>query len=92
MAKKTKLHYGLDGGSSNDYIEISCHDDAGRETSIITNRVGNGLFVWSDRDRCYRQVRGTCQFHLPTSASGKRKLLRRWWEAEHERKSDYGWL
>lgn len=44
---------------------------------IITNRSGAGRWVYDDSTGMYRQIRGTCQFGIPRTIHGIRKLLKR---------------
>lgn len=55
-------------------VEFS--DSDGIDTlTFYTNRRGEGLFAKFGND--YRQCLGTCQFRLPQTKSGTRKMLKR---------------
>lgn len=59
------------------YVEVSCKDDEGHEVSIITNKDLCGKWWYDERRGTYQQTHGTCQYRLPSSASGIRKRLRK---------------
>lgn len=73
------------GKSIGGFATISCQDDQGRKAEIITNSVGEGLFWWSDREGCYKQSLGTCQFSIyGWSDQRARRELRKTWEEKYE--------
>lgn len=56
------------------YCEITATDERGNTARIITNRVGEGLFIRM-KDGTYHQVKGTLQYRLPGSKSAIRRQL-----------------
>lgn len=55
-------------------VEFSVSDGIDTLT-FYTNKQGEGLFTKHGND--YRQCLGTCQFRLPQTKSGARKMLKR---------------
>ena len=58
-------------------VEFSVSDGADTLT-FFTNKQGEGLFTKHGTD--YRQCLGTCQFRLPQTKSGTRRMLKREFE------------
>lgn len=83
IARARAAHsYNLDMGGG--YLTISCRDDQGREASITTNSHGEGLFYWNERDCCYSQSTGTCQYSIAAWSDQKaRRELRQAWERRY---------
>lgn len=72
------------------FLTISCCDDQGREASITTNSHGEGLFYWNNRNGCYDQSMGTCQFSIAAWSDQKaRRELRAEWERMYETENVY---
>ena len=72
----------LDLSDDSGYITISAVSDDGREVEIMTNSKGQGEFREVSPGNI-RQFAGTCQFSLPYTAGGARKMLQRQWNEEY---------
>jgi hypothetical protein len=59
-------------------LTISAQSADGRKVEISTNQAGEGLFQFTGTE--YRQLMGTMQYSMPTSASNARRQLRQMWE------------
>ena len=56
-------------------------DDVGNHGHYTTNKFGEGLFIYDERDGSETQLSGTCQFQLTQKTdSGRRRYIKKWFE------------